>query len=199
MDILRKDTQRNTENTLPEYEIGVRHNDLSSLKENLSQAGGSCSYEIMNEKSGREMIRITDAYGRIFVARESKHIENFCTEKPTVSSICQQRVICSSAEDTSQYGTNIVEKYGTARQPICQGMDYIEFFVSGHEDDNGRTKEKIAKFYDFFFGATTAVAHDGTSHVAIIGFGKIDDDGRAISFVSGEAVRQLTKCWRCCQ
>ncbi len=39
--------------------------------------------------------------------------------------------------------------------------------------------ERIARLYELFFAAPTTVIHDGTSHVAIIGFGKIEENGRA--------------------
>jgi len=172
--------QKNPDNSLPLYEIGLRYNDLSSLKQKLSEpSGNSCSYKI-DERGGREMVRITDTYGRMFVARESTStVEEDCnSNNPAISSICQQKVIRNNEKDNAQYGTTIAEKYGT-EPPACQGMDYIEFFVPVSQNDNGKTVTKIAKFYDFFFDAPTSVANDGTSHIAIIGFGKIDENGRA--------------------
>jgi len=175
--------QQNTDNSLPLYEIGLRYNDLSLLKEKLSeQTGNSCSYEI-DERGGREMVRIADTYGRMFVAREStsSNVDQDCNSKnPTISSICQQKVIHNNEKDIAQHGKTIAEKYGTEPTAAsCRGMDYIEFFVPVSQNDNGKTVTKIAAFYDFFFDAPTSVANDGTSHIAIIGFGKIDDDGRA--------------------
>lgn len=184
MEKLQNEMQEsNSDNTLAAYEVGLRYNNLPLLKEELSKAGNLCSYEIIDEGSDRETIRITDAYGRIFVARESKKIERSdanSEEEPTISSICQQKVIRSSEEDISQYGPKMVDQYGTDSTPFCQGIDYIEFLVPvHHKNDNGKTMEKIAKFYDFFFDAITTVAYDGTSHIAIIGFGNVDSNGRA--------------------
>eukprot|EP00571_Detonula_confervacea_P014178 CAMPEP_0172308766 /NCGR_PEP_ID=MMETSP1058-20130122/9268_1 /TAXON_ID=83371 /ORGANISM="Detonula confervacea, Strain CCMP 353" /LENGTH=329 /DNA_ID=CAMNT_0013021261 /DNA_START=453 /DNA_END=1442 /DNA_ORIENTATION=+ len=178
METLQEDMQ-GTNSDNPAYEVGLRYNNLSLLKEELSKAGSICSYKIIDEGSDRETIRVTDTHGRIFVARESKNVENGNPDQPTISSICQQKVIHSAKEDISEYGPGIVETYGAASPPMCQGIDYIEFFVSVPKDDDGNTMEKIAKFYDFFFDAPTNVANDGTSHIAIIGFGKIDDNGRA--------------------
>ena len=55
----------------------------------------------------------------------------------------------------------------------------ILFVPVDADNYNGRTAEKIARFYDFVFDATTTVAVDETSHLAIVGFGKIDENGRA--------------------
>lgn len=180
MEKLQKDMQQTeSDNNLPAYEIGLRYTNLSLLKENMSKAGNLCTYETIDEGSDRETIRVTDTYGRVFVARKSKNAEDANLDEPSISSICQQKVIHNNVEDTEQYGSGLVERYGVASQPICQGIDYIEFFVPVHKDDDGKTVEKIARFYDFFFDATTTVAFDGTSHIAIIGFGKIDENGRA--------------------
>jgi hypothetical protein len=162
-----------------EYEVGLCYNNLVSLKEGLSRSG-LCSYTIINEGGDCETIRITDMHGRIFVARESRSQTKIdSTDEPTISSLCQRSVICTSDEDIIQYGADVVEKYGSTCEPLCRGIDYIEFFVPVLGDDDGNTIGKIATFYDFFFDAPTTVARDGTSHVAIVGFGKIGDDGRA--------------------
>eukprot|EP00985_Skeletonema_marinoi_P031006 scaffold35454_cov206-Skeletonema_marinoi.AAC.1 len=107
-------------------------------------------------------------------------------DEPTISSICQQKVICnnnndnSSSEEQDGIPTEIVQQYGISTpQTICQGIDFIEFFVYVTKEDAGTTAEKIARFYDFFFDATTSVVNDGKSDIAIIAFGKIDDFGRA--------------------
>ena len=181
-------------NNQPAYEIGLRYNNLSLLKEKLDEAPANlCSYSMLNEGDDREMIRITDVYGRVFVARKSRGNNDANTDhekpdnEPTISSLCQQKVICNSEADILQYGSDIVQKYGvtsttTSSQSSlsCQGIDYIEFFVPIKENSNGKeTIGKIAQFYDFFFDATTSTVYDGTSHIAIVAFGKIGEDGRS--------------------
>ena len=188
MEMLQKDIIKEGDSTHPTYEIGLRYNSLSLLKEELSKADKNlCKYTIIDEGGERETIRITDPHGRIFIAREAINDnvgnEN-ATDEPSISSICQQKIICKTdQDDVYKYGSEIVEKYGK-QQPsstttLCQGIDYIEFFVPVHKDDGGKTIDKIASFYEFFFDAPTTVTHDGTSNIAIIGFGKIDENGRA--------------------
>ena len=104
---------------------------LSKVDKNL------CKYTIIDERGERETIRITDPYGRIFIARKAINDnvgnEN-ATDEPSISSICQQKIICKTdQDDVYKYGSEIVEKYGK-QQPsstttLCQGIDYIEFFV----------------------------------------------------------------------
>lgn len=163
----------------PAFEIGLRYKDLSLLKEQLSYVGALASYAVEEGPGGRETVRVSNMY----VARETTNAsDEECDEdhSPTISSLCQQKVIYKTEEEISQYGSDIVEKYGVVTsQSNCLGIDYIEFFVQVSKDDNGKTIEKIAKFYDFFFDAITTAAFDGTSHIAIIGFGKIDENGRA--------------------
>ena len=165
------------------FEIGLRYNDLSLLKEQLSQANTEGSYEAVKGGDGREFLRVSDAYGRVFVARErAEHGSSSNNlDAPTISSICQQKIIRNCEGDISQHGSEIVKQYCTSGGiTLCQGMDYIEFSVPvSKRDKNGNTMEKIASFYDFFFDAPTTVVNDGTSNIAIIGFGKIDENGRA--------------------
>jgi len=175
------------------FEIGLRYNSLKDLKNKLANcSGGVCSYDMTTLGDGREIVRITDAYDRVFVAREVV-IDDLNDDdgnqeeedEPTISSICQQKVICnnnnnSSSEEQDGIPTEIVQQYGISTpQTTCQGMDFIEFFVYVTKEDAGTTAEKIARFYDFFFDATTSVVNDGKSDIAIIAFGKIDDFGRA--------------------
>lgn len=162
-----------------EYEVGLSYNNLASLKEELSRSSGLFSYKIIDEGGDRETIRITDMHDRVYVARQSRNLTTNGTIEPTVASICQQPSICTSDEDISRYGADVVGKYGSECQATCRGMDYVEFFVPVGGDDGGNTMEKIATFYDYFFDAPTSVICDGMSRVAIVGFGKIGDDGRA--------------------
>lgn len=160
------------------FEIGLRYTDLEELKKQFSVSNFG-SYELTT-LGDREAIKITDAYGRVFVAREIQDDSGASTDDETkISSLCQQNVI--TKRDTDLYPANIVEHYGiqSNQSTRCCGMDYIEFFVHVTIEDAGATIEKIARFYDFFFDATTSVVNDGRSNIAIIGFGKIDDNGRA--------------------
>jgi len=175
------------------FEIGLRYNSLKDLKNKLANCSGGnvCSYDMTTLGDGREIVRITDAYDRVFVAREvvmdsnDDDVNQEVDDEPTISSICQQKVICNnnnnnSSEEQDGIPTEIVQQYGISTpQTVCQGMDFIEFFVYVTKEDAGTTAEKIARFYDFFFDATTSVVNDGKSDIAIIAFGKIDDFGRA--------------------
>jgi hypothetical protein len=158
------------------FEIGLRYTDLEELKKQLS-ISNFVSYDVTN-LGGREAIRITDAYGRVFVARQIQDDSGSTDDETKMSSLCQQNVI--TKRDTDLYPANIVEHYGiqSNQSTRCCGMDYIEFFVHVTTEDAGTTIEKIAEFYDFFFDATTTVVNDGHSNIAIIGFGKIDENGR---------------------
>ena len=160
------------------FEIGLRYNSLEELKKELAKSE-VCSFDVSSLGDGREIIRITDAYDRVFVAREVVMDSNDGSNQddPTISSICQQKVICSNSEQDS-VPTEIMEKYGI-ETTACRGMDFLEFFVYVTKVDAGSTVEKIAQFYDFFFDAPTSVVNDERSNIAIIGFGKIDDNGRA--------------------
>lgn len=160
------------------FEIGLRYTDLEELKKQLSISNFG-SYELTT-LGDREVIRITDAYGRVFVAREIQDDSGSTDDDETkISSLCQQNVI--TKRDTELYPANIVERYGiqSNQSTRCCGMDYIEFFVHVTIEDAGTTIESISRFYDFFFDAPTTVVNDGRSNIAIIGFGKIDDNGRA--------------------
>lgn len=166
-------------NCFLEYELGLSYDDLAPLKERLSRSGQR-SYGITDEGGDGETIRIVDTCGRILVARESRSETNGGTDdEPTISSLCQRSFICTNEEDISQYGADVVARYGNTCQTPCRGIDYIEFFVPVLGDDDGNTVEKIATFYEYFFDAPTTVARDGTSRIAIVGFGKIGNDGRA--------------------
>ena len=91
----------------------------------------------------------------------------------------QQKIIYNNETFAQLYPPNIVEQYGVQiDQTICRGIDYLEFFVFVTKEDAGKTVESIARFYDFFFDAPTSLVNDGTSNIAIIGFGKIDENGR---------------------
>mmetsp|Transcript_31705 Transcript_31705/g.67132 ORF Transcript_31705/g.67132 Transcript_31705/m.67132 type:complete len:441 (+) Transcript_31705:60-1382(+) len=174
--------QSDSESNLPLFEIGLRYDDLAPLKESLATAGKICSFQIIDEGGEGETVRVTDGYGRTFVARAKKNNDQNDAadgEEPTISSLCQQKVIGRSEKDIVSYGTQMVETYGTESGTLCGGMDYIEFFVAVRNDDDGTTMAKIAKFYEFFFDAIASVAFDGTSHVAIIAFGRVDEHGRA--------------------
>ncbi len=164
------------------FEIGLRYNSLEDLKAGLASSSddGCCSYEILSLGDGRESVRITDAYDRVFVAREVMESNDDNDEDaPTISSICQQKVIYSN-NCTSKEQDEIVAQYAIpTSQTTCRGIDFIEFFVYVTKEDSEKTVEKIARFYDFFFDATTSVVNDGRSDIAIIAFGKIDDSGRA--------------------
>ena len=107
-------------------------------------------------------LRNTEMYGRIF----AWPISSLCQ--------CQRSVICTSKEGSTQYGADVVEQYGNTRHPLCQGIDCINFLF---QCSNGNTMEKIVTLYDYFFDAPTTVTHNGTSHVMILGFGKIGNDG----------------------
>jgi hypothetical protein len=177
LDELQKDEEFMSSLLETPFEIGLRYKDLEELKKQLSISNFD-SYELTT-LGGREAIRITDAYGRVFVAREIQDDSGASTDDETKISLCQQNVI--TKRDTDLYPANIVEHYGiqSNQSTRCCGMDYIEFFVHVTIEDAGATIEKIARFYDFFFDATTSVVNDGRSNIAIIGFGKIDDNGRA--------------------
>ena len=162
-----------------EYEVGLSYNNLASLKDVLSNNSGHFSYKIIDEGGGRETIRIKDMHGRVYVARQSRSYITNGTIESTVASLCHRPSVSTSDKDIARYGADVVGKFGSKCQPTCRGMDYVEIFVPVSGDDDGRTMEKIATFYDYFFDAPTAVVRDGTSHVAIVGFGKIGDDGRA--------------------
>jgi hypothetical protein len=158
--------EKNSVSSHPEFEVGLRYNNLSLLKSALSKGGKSCSYD---ERADAETIRIKDVCGNTFVARESKSTNDVInTNEPTIASLLYRKSNAFT-DDSAIAKTN----------PLCEGINYIEFFVPVYRDDNGKTVEKIARFYDFFFDAPTTVVHDGTSHVAIIGFGKIEVNGRA--------------------
>lgn len=165
------------------FEVGLRYNSLDELKNKLANCGDYCSYDIAELGDGREFFRITDEYDRVYVARE---VIMECNndggneqDEPTISSICQQKVTCNS-EKQDGVPPEIVEHYAIpTAQTACRGIDYIEFFVYVTKEDSGKTVEKIARFYDFFFDATTSVVNDGKSDIAIIAFGKIDESGRA--------------------
>lgn len=169
------------------FEIGLRYNSLEELKKKLANCSDFCSYDVASLADGREIIRITDVYDRVFVAREVMMDSNDDDidgsnnqDEPTISSICQQKVIYNNSEQQDSIPAEIVERYGIqTKQTSCRGMDFIEFFVYVTQEDAGNTVEKIARFYDFFFDAPTSVVNDGKSDIAIIGFGKIDDNGRA--------------------
>ena len=159
------------------FEIGLRYTDLEELKKQISISNFG-SYELTT-LGDREVIRITDAYGRVFVAREIQDDSGSTDDETKISSLCQQNVI--TKRDTELYPANIVERYGiqSNQSTRCCGMDYIEFFVHVTIEDAGTTIESISRFYDFFFDVPTTVVNDGRSNIAIIGFGKIDDNGRA--------------------
>ncbi len=120
-----------------------------------------------------------DTCGRILVARESRSQTDGGTDEPTISSLCQRLFLGTNEEDISQYCADIVENYGNTCQPLCRGIDYIKWFIPMLGDDDGNTVEKIVTFYEYFFDAQMTVARDGTSRDAIVGFGKICNDGRA--------------------
>ena len=150
------------------FEIGLRYNSLVTLKKELAKNSEFCSYDVSSLGDGREIIRVTDIYGTVFVAREVMGSADGCkSEKPTISSICQQQIICGDNEEATEVETT------------CKGIDFIEFFVHVSKEEIGKTAEKIARFYDFFFDAPTSVVNDGKSYIAIIGCGSIDENGRA--------------------
>jgi len=158
--------EKNSASSHPAFEVGLRYNKLSLLKSALSKGGTSCSYD---ESADAETIRIKDACGNTFVATESKsNNEVMNTNEPTIASLLHRKSNAFT-DDIAAPKTN----------PLCEGINYVEYFVPVRRDDDGKTVEKIARFYDFFFDAPTTVVHDGTSHVAIIGFGKIEVNGRA--------------------
>ena len=91
MEMLQNDIMQEGDSTHPTYEIGLRYNNLSLLKEELSKADKNlCKYTIIDEGGERETIRITDPYGRIFVARKAINDnvgnEN-ATDEPSISCV----------------------------------------------------------------------------------------------------------------
>lgn len=164
------------------FEIGLRCDNLKVLTKQLSSRSSDfCFHNVTKLCDGREVIKITDIYDRVFVAREVIYSnDDNNKEEPTISSICQQKIIYNNETFAQLYPPNIVEQYGVQiDQTICRGIDYLEFFVFVTKEDAGKTVESIARFYDFFFDAPTSLVNDGTSNIAIIGFGKIDENGRA--------------------
>ena len=97
MEMLQKDIIKEGDSTHPTYEIGLRYNSLSLLKEELSKVDKNlCKYTIIDERGERETIRITDPYGRIFIARKAINDnvgnEN-ATDEPSISSICTKTMV----------------------------------------------------------------------------------------------------------
>lgn len=157
------------------FEIGLRYATLSKLKRRLSRLSKEKTYEGGHGADGREFLWIEDSHGRLFVAREAPAGGGASVEElPSVSSLCQQNIVRSDSKDCS---SELVERYG-ADESECLGIDYIEFFVPVVDAD-GTTAEKIAKFYQTFFDAPASVVNDGTSNLAVVAFGKVDDNGRS--------------------
>ena len=87
------------------FEIGLRYNSLDKLKNELACKSEYCSYDVSSLGDGREIIRVTDIYGTVFVAREVMGTaDGGKREEPTISSICQQRIICDDNVDTRELG-----------------------------------------------------------------------------------------------
>ena len=150
--------------------IGLRYEDLSGLKERLSKFDEVddkpfTEYSI-NEEAGN--VRIVDRYGNIFLCREGNANGDELIET------AKQPVI-SSTDNIEGLG-DIATKYGLSNSEgtDCKGVSYVEILTPRNR------AEKIAEFYDCVFDATTSVASDPVSgdSIAIIGFGKIDENGR---------------------
>ena len=146
------------------FEVGLRYATLSPLKRRLSKLSTEKTYEGGHGADGREFLRVEDSYGRLFVAREAPSGGGASAELPSVSSLCQQVIVRPDSKDCS---SELVERYG-ADESACLLADA-----------DGTTAEKIAKFYQTFFDAPASVVNDGVSNLAVIAFGKVDDNGRS--------------------
>ena len=152
--------------------IGLRYEDLSGLKERLSKYDEVdekpfTEYSI-NEEAGH--VRIVDRYGNVFFCREANAKDDELIE------IAKQPVISSTDSDGTEGLGDIATKYGLANgeQADCKGVSYVEILTPRNR------VERIAEFYDCVFDATTSVVADPVSGdlIAIVGFGKIDENGR---------------------
>jgi len=146
-------------------QIGLRYNSLAGLKERLlsaQQEDHKCFAEAeigQDVLSGADFVKLIDWYGNVF----------FCREGPEVNTNLHQPILSSV---DSAFG-DLAIKYGKVESD-CRGIDYVEFNCPIG------TAEKIARFYDFVFDATTFVLDSGDEKmIAIIGFGEVDENGRS--------------------
>lgn len=150
--------------------IGLRYKSLEGIKERLFamdsiESNEKCftSYEITNDPTGKELIKIQDRYGNIFHCREG-------AEKETK---LQQPILSSS--EIEEFG-EIATEYGM-EESECRGIDYVELNCPTG------TARKIASFYDSVFDATTNVIENGGQSVALVAFGDVDNNGRASQYL----------------
>jgi hypothetical protein len=153
--------------TIPGH-IGLQYpseESLVALEERLQNNPDAFErYEKKTDpRTGKQCLVVVDKYGNQFYCRIAKS---------RVNPSWQQPVIGTSKEDIEQWGQDVVDEFGKSKVE-CSGIAYVEFLCPAG------TAERIALFYDSVFDATTSVIQDGTSTVAVIGFGNINSEGLA--------------------
>jgi hypothetical protein len=146
--------------------VGLRYKDLEGLKLRLAAVEEIvCTYQIIQPVGGeggaREAVRVTDRYGNVFVCREGPdRVDPTAFRQPIIG-----------RHETETWG-DVATTYGCV-ETECRGIDYVEF-----QCPTG-TAAQIALFYESVLDATTSVVQDGDTAVAVVAFGKVDENGKA--------------------
>lgn len=110
-------------------------------------------------------------------------------KKRLAATIEDAETCCIQSFDVTEDHVKIVDRYGTVyycRQDESSsddddtsvlGFAYVEWNVPIG------TAAKIAQFYDSVFDATTTVMNDGTTMVALIGIGPVEESGKAAQYL----------------
>lgn len=156
--------------------IGLIYNSLQPLKQRLqnelSKEGKEdeerCFAESevgIDERSGKEYVKLVDRYGNVFFAREKP---NEVAAPGSVNGMKQPLV---SKSETEEFG-EVASTYGMDESE-CIGISYVEILVTP------KMAKKIAEFYESVFDAPVSVIEmEEGLEVAIVGFGNIDENGR---------------------
>ena len=163
----------NTPQVIP-GSIGLRYATLVPLKERLllleanNNKQNKCfkSFEIVEGERGH--VKIVDRYDNVFYCRQGDGEKQEATMR--------QPIVSTTTADTDTDNNELAIKYGRDESE-CRGIDYVEFNCPIG------TADKIAVFYDSVFDATTSTAVDKDRKVALIGFGTVDENGRAQQYL----------------
>lgn len=156
--------------------IGLLYSSLEPLKNRLKkeimrkkEKGEGCFLDSevgVDERTGKEYVKLVDHYGNVFFAREKSDGMAI----PGSSYGLRQPLVSTS--DIDDFG-EIASKYGKDDSE-CVGISYVEILVPP------KSAAKIAEFYECALDATVSVleVEDGLE-IAIIAFGNIDENGRS--------------------
>jgi len=156
--------------------IGLIYSSLEPLKNRLKEelakeanADERCFLESevgVDERTGQEYVKLVDRYNNTFFAR--KNLDGI--SPPGKDQGLKQPLVTKS--DNDEFG-EVASKYGMDESE-CVGISYVEFLVPP------KTASSIAEFYESVLDATVSVVQiEEGIEIAIVAFGKIDENGRS--------------------